>query len=245
MNSGCARSSSAPPRVLVIAGLDPSGGAGLVADITALRHADCLPGALATTLTAQGVTQWFSQYPVEPLVFREQCQALTDGPLWNAVKIGATGSAAIATEIAHLLAKLRAKNPKIHVVMDPVLTGTSGGALSHPDGIGDLLSEVDLITPNLQEWQEVCKRPDSALPMRLLTDDENGASLWQGDSRIADFPFERLPGNWRGTGCRLSSLITARLAHGDDMQTACGSAVEHLQSLIRTAIARNQGNLLG
>ncbi|MEN8718960.1 MAG: bifunctional hydroxymethylpyrimidine kinase/phosphomethylpyrimidine kinase [Oceanococcaceae bacterium] len=244
MTATCARTK----RVLVIAGLDPSGGAGLVADIQTLALSDCRSGALATTLTAQGLNRWVDQHPVDPSLLAQQAQALQDGPPWDAVKIGALGSGAVTEVVARLLQDLKAAQPALRVVLDPVLRSSSGGALGAADALPGLLPWLDVITPNRAEWAALSERMSVSTLHVLITDAQAPVSapaselsrndamhLWQGATQVAVFPYRRHPSTWRGTGCRLSSRLAARLAHGDDIPTAVADALDWVQQRIGNA----------
>ncbi len=237
--SVCARTK----RVLVIGGLDPSGGAGIVADISTLARLNCRPAALVTAHTIQGLAQWGGLQPMDTFVFRAQAQSLLDGPPWDAVKVGALGSAEIATEVSLLIRELRARRPQIPVVVDPVLRSTSGGTLGRPEWMSELIGQATVICPNLAEQQELRSRLASAPGFTLVTDHAPGAVLLQRESVVAEFTYERQAGTWRGTGCRLTSMITAALAGGLDVTTSCSWALQTLQQWIADAAAAPSENV--
>ncbi len=231
-NTVCARTK----RVLAIGGLDPSGAAGLVADISTLARVNCRPGALVTAHTVQGLSQWGGLRAVDSFLFRTQAQALQDGPTWDAIKIGALGSAEIASEVCLLLRDLRLRQPELPIVLDPVIRSTSGGELGRAEWFDELLELVTLICPNQAEQQELPARRNSAT-YTLITDHPPGAILTQGGRQIAEFPYTREPGDWRGTGCRLGSLIAAALASGLEVTAGCAWALQTLGSWIHEAAA--------
>ena len=121
--------------VLVFAGLDPSGGAGLAADIVSIaaQGAHALP--VITALTVQDNDRVFGVEAVAPELLRRQAQALIDKMAIHAVKIGIPGSAANAAVIAQLIAQLRLARPGLPVVLDPVLASGHGDVLSRDDAV--------------------------------------------------------------------------------------------------------------
>jgi hydroxymethylpyrimidine/phosphomethylpyrimidine kinase len=137
--------------VLVFSGADPSGGAGIAADILAIhaQGAHALP--VITALTVQDNDRVFEVLPVEPDVLLRQARALTARVTVDAVKIGITGSAANARAIAQVITELRADDAALPVVLDPVLASGHGDLLSRDDAaqaLGVLLPLVTLLTPN-------------------------------------------------------------------------------------------------
>jgi hydroxymethylpyrimidine/phosphomethylpyrimidine kinase len=137
--------------VLVFSGADPSGGAGIAADILAIhaQGAHALP--VITALTVQDNERVFEVLPVEPDVLLRQARALMARVTVDAVKIGITGSAANARAIAQVVAELRAADAALPVVLDPVLASGHGDLLSRDDAaqaLGVLLPLVTLLTPN-------------------------------------------------------------------------------------------------
>ncbi|WP_093552974.1 bifunctional hydroxymethylpyrimidine kinase/phosphomethylpyrimidine kinase [Pseudoduganella namucuonensis] len=138
------------PCVLVFSGADPSGGAGIAADILAIhaQGAHALP--VITALTVQDNDRVYEVMPVEPEALLRQARALTAKMAIRAVKIGITGSAANARAIAQVIAELRAR-ADIPVVLDPVLASGHGDLLSRDDAaqaLGALLPLATMITPN-------------------------------------------------------------------------------------------------
>lgn len=235
----CARTK----RVLVIGGLDPSGGAGIVADISTLARLNCRPAALATAHTIQGLAQWGGLQPMDTFVFRAQAQNLLDGPPWEAVKVGALGSAEIATEVSLLVRELRARCAELPVVVDPVLRSTSGGVLGRAEWMSELIEQATVICPNLAEQQELRPKLTSTPGFTLVTDQPPGAVLLQGERVVTELAYTRQAGNWRGTGCRLTSMIAAALASGLDVPTSCAWALHMLQQWISDAAAAPRENV--
>ena len=139
------------PKLLSIAGSDPSGGAGVQADLKTFSALGCYGMAVVTALTAQNTTGVTRVFPIPPDMVAAQIDAIFSDIAVNAVKIGMLAEPAIAEAVAESLRRAGAKN----IVLDPVLAATRGAALSEgglPGAIiKHLLPLVDLITPNLAE----------------------------------------------------------------------------------------------
>jgi len=139
------------PCVLVFAGLDPSGGAGIAADLQAVAAQGAHALTVATALTVQDNDRVYAVRPVDPAMLLRQAQALIDKMAISAVKIGITGSAANALAIAEVIARLRERQPELPVVLDPVLASGHGDLLSRDDAalaLAPLLPLTTLLTPN-------------------------------------------------------------------------------------------------
>lgn len=137
--------------VLVFSGADPSGGAGMAADILAIHAQGTHALPVITALTVQDNDRVYEVLPVEPDVVLRQARALVAKGEVDAVKIGIPGSAANARAIAQVIAELRQASPHLPVVLDPVLASGHGDLLSRGDAVqalAVLLPLVTLITPN-------------------------------------------------------------------------------------------------
>ena len=228
-----------PPRVLVCAGLDPSGGAGLVADLEALAAAGARGWAVATALTAQGARGARGAFPVPPETLLAQVDALLEGAreLPRAVKTGMLGSA----ENAEALAERLCARPlgKVPLVVDPVLSASSGLALldagNAREALDALLARAALATPNWPELEalagralgseEEAVRAARELPARAVLvkgGHREGApvDLLVRGRTVVRIGGRRRPGTARGTGCRLASAAAGFLARGFPLEEA-------------------------
>ncbi|CDG85185.1 bifunctional hydroxymethylpyrimidine kinase/phosphomethylpyrimidine kinase [Janthinobacterium agaricidamnosum] len=230
-----------PACVLVFAGADPSGGAGIAADILAIaaQGAHALP--VITALTVQDNDRVFGVTPVDGELVRRQAQALIDKIVIKAVKIGIPGSAANGRVIAGLIGQLRRVQPELPVVLDPVLASGHGDLLSRDDAaaaLAPLLPLVTLIVPNQPEASRLTgetepQRQAVALMARgcrhvLITGGhDSGADVlnrWTAPGQAHDWRWPRLAGEFHGSGCTLAAAVAARLAQGDGMARALGAA---------------------
>lgn len=232
------------PRVLLLGGLDPSGGAGATLDTTvaALHGVEPLPVVLAWT--EQNRRGFRRSEPVPAAQWQRALRAvLDDGPV-QAVKVGMVGDADGMHGVARALAPLRGAVP---IVVDPVLFATAGG-LSPDAGLvaacrEALLPLASLLTPNTPELAALCagdpSRALSAGAGAVLQKGGHGDGdvsedvLWLPRERVA-FRRPRLPcGPVRGTGCALAAAIASRLARGDALAAACAGAGDWVAALLR------------
>ncbi|BAS17755.1 thiamine biosynthesis multifunctional protein ThiED [Arthrobacter sp. Hiyo8] len=190
------------PRVLSIAGSDPSGGAGIQADLKSIAANGGYGMAVITALTVQN-TQGVTGVHVPPVEFlRQQLDAISDDITVDAVKIGMLGDAAVIHEVRRWLGKAR---PAV-VVLDPVMIATSGDRLlaeSAETALRELLPLADLVTPNLPELAMLLGEPvatdwASALEQgKRLAASCGNTVLVKG--AICREPAARCPGQYRGS----------------------------------------------
>ena len=225
------------PAVLVLAGLDPSGGAGLLADAETIRAFGARPFCVATALTVQTSRAARRYEPVEANLIVDSVQALLEEEDVRAIKIGMVGNAANARAIRALLP---AGTP---IVLDPVLAASSGAPLysGSPRELLEL-SRGALLTPNLAEAEALLEGPADA---RKLLERGPGAVLLKGGhlpgtptdvlatpAGTESFAGERIPVAARGKGCRLASAIAAGLAAGNPLREAVIAARRYVRSYL-------------
>ncbi len=217
-----------PPVVMILAGNDPSGGAGVAADIETLVSLGCHPAPVITALTVQDTHDVHDLLPVDPELVLAQARAvLADLPV-AAFKIGVLGSADNAAALHELLIS----HPDIPVVLDPVLAAGGGTALANGDlieAIRDLLLPLTtVLTPNSIEARRLAPEADTleACGMALLARgcrqvlltgghepaDEVVNTLYGNNRRLESWRWPRLPGEHHGSGCTLATAIAALLA---------------------------------
>jgi len=226
---------AAPPNVLAIAASDPTGGAGLQADVLTLASLGCHPLSVLTAFTVQdtrGVAALHSVPPAE-LAAQARC-VLADAPAL-AIKIGVVGSAANARAVAALLAE----HPQVPVVLDPVLASARGDPLGDPGTLQALrewlLPRATVATPNSVEARALGGvQAMLALGCRyvLVTGTHEPGDdvlnvLHGAVGVLREDRWPRLPGSYHGSGCTLASAIAARLAHGDDVPEAVRRAQDY------------------
>ncbi len=249
--------------VLVFSGLDPSGGAGLQADIQAIMALGSHPLPLVTVLTVQDNDRVFGLHPVSPLILQQQAQVLMDKTQIAAIKIGIVGTLANAEVIADCIGQLRAKQGDVPVILDPVLASGHGDALALENAIQvltPLLPLATVITPNLPEAMALCgnnlpleKQAQSLLDQgcqNVLIKGGHGSGAgvenhWFNQNGMTrSWRWSRLPGTFHGSGCTLASAIAALLAQGYTMEAAMQSAQAYCQQALNSAFMIADGQAI-
>ena len=242
---------SRPPIVLVIGGNDPSGGAGLAADIQAVGALGGHPAPVVSAITVQDTVNAKSTAPVSPALIVEQARAIfADMPV-AAIKLGL-----IATvEAAHSVAELLATHREQPLVVDPVLTA-GGGMPFADDALVDaylklLAPLATIITPNTAESRRLAPQAADgearaatllALGCRHVlikgadeqTSDVHN-TLFSHDGSARHFTWPRMPGSYHGSGCTLASAIATLLARGHVPLAAVEIAQRYTWEAIRHA----------
>lgn len=240
------------PSVLVFAGSDPSGGAGIQADIEAIAACGAHALPVITVLTVQDNDRVFSVHPMPAALVQQQAQALISKIAVSAVKIGITGNRANAAAIAAIIRDLRGGHPELPVVLDPVLASGHGDALAVEDAvqaIAPLIEVATLVTPNLPEAAALCggEGHGDAQARSLMErgarhvlikgghgrQDDKVINAWYSDAGSRLWAWDRLPGGFHGSGCTLASAIAALLASGKNME----QAIEQGQAYCQRALA--------
>jgi hydroxymethylpyrimidine/phosphomethylpyrimidine kinase len=240
--------------VLVIAGVDSSGGAGLTRDVQAIR--DCGGRALCavTAVTAQTDTQLRAVHVVPPRLVRAQIAAALDTRRIGAVKIGMLANRAT---VAAVLASLPPRG-RVPLVLDPVLASSSGGRLI--DAAGErllrraLLPRATLLTPNIPEAAALLEAAPARSDAQLLAQARAlcrlgaAAVLLKGGhgsgrqavdllvtaaGAVHRLSAPRVPAVQRGTGCALAAAIAAGLAAKLSLRAACEQAKRYVSGLLR------------
>lgn len=246
------------PNILVIAGHDPSGGAGIQADIETIHSLGGFTATLITGLTIQNSRNVQGFELVSRELLERQAQALLDDMDFDAVKIGMTGSPEIIDFIAQLLGRL----PDVPVVLDPVLAAEAGGSLSGetvPDALlGRLFPRATVATPNLPEARQLSGQQDveaagrrllrAGCPAVLVTgshDDTPGVRnhLFTAEESRS-WEWKRLEGSFHGSGCTLASACAAFLARGEELVTALEQAQARVDDSLRRAWQSGHGQLI-
>ncbi|MEA5098658.1 MAG: hydroxymethylpyrimidine/phosphomethylpyrimidine kinase [Burkholderiaceae bacterium] len=246
--------------VLVFAGLDPSGGAGISADIEAIGAIGAHALPIITALTVQDNDRVFAVNPVDAGILRHQAQVLIDKIPVAAVKIGIVGNRANAEAIAEIIDTLRQKQPDLPVVLDTVLASGHGDALSDNDpaqALVPLIGLATLIAPNLPEAARLCPGIEGtdAQAQQLLhlgarhvlikgghgAAESDVVNRWYTRDDSHAWTWQRLPGEFHGSGCTLASAVAAFLAKGRSVRAAIGSAQLYAHRALETAYAITDG----
>ena len=254
------------PNTLTIAGMDPSGGAGILADIKAMSALGAYGCAVVAALTAQNTQAVTDISPVNPQFVRAQLDTLFADIAIHAVKLGMLGQTGIIEVVADRLGHYQPP----HLVLDPVMVSKSGDLLLEQKAIGalreQLLPLATLLTPNLPEAGVLLEmrtvetvREMRRVAERLRNRMTHGGHRWvlvkgghlpgndtidvlhDGD-KMLELPGRRIPTrNTHGTGCTLSAAITALLPQMNDVPALTKRAKDYLVQAIAHADALNVG----
>lgn len=247
------------PNVLCLSGHDPSGGAGLQADIEAIAAQGAHAAGVLTCLTRQDTRNAYGVTPLDAGEFAAQIEILEADMRFAAFKVGVVGSAAQVEVIAELVHR----HPDVPLVVDPVLQA-AGGATLAADPVARALSahlfeRATCLTPNAAEASLLCKGetdPDvcgrhlgARTEWVLITGgDESGDTvinrLYRAGEPAGHRTYTRLPGRYHGSGCTLASALAARLALGDDVPTAMAAAQDYTRDCLQRAFAAGRGQLI-
>lgn len=244
--------------VLAVAGSDPTGGAGIQADLKTMTAIGVYGAAVITCITVQNSRGVSRMEPLDAGLVREQIEAVLADHRVTHIKIGMVGTAAVARAIRDALAGFRGE-----VVFDPVLTATAGQDLLEPEGLpgvcASLLGITTVLTPNIPELERIGAAAGNAgqdikTAVRTLFDRHSslrcilvkGGHAGLGD-RITDRLFHAAAGrleaesvahpfvataNTHGTGCTLASAFAACHSLTGDYSTAFRRSVEFLQNVL-------------
>jgi hydroxymethylpyrimidine/phosphomethylpyrimidine kinase len=254
------------PNLLSIAGSDPSGGAGIQADLKTFAARGTYGMAVLTALTAQNTQGVTGIHKVPPDFVAAQIASIRADIRIDAVKIGMIAEAAIAAAVAEALAPLAG----IPIVLDPVMVAKGGAPLLPPEAVAALrdrlLPLATMLTPNLPEaaallgLREAETREEMADQARRLRDLGPDTVFLKGGhlggatspdvlataEGLTWFDAPRIATrNTHGTGCSLSSALAAELARGQAPEVAAGRAKDWLAGAIAAAdtldVGRGQG----
>jgi hydroxymethylpyrimidine/phosphomethylpyrimidine kinase len=225
------------PCVLVFAGLDPSGGAGIQADIEAIGAQGVHALPVVTALTVQDNNRVREVVPVDAALLLRQAALLAETMPIRALKVGIPGSLANAGAIAAIVRRLREQDPALPLVLDPVLASGHGDPLARGDALAALAPLLALATVLVPNGPEAAAIGAVACPHLLVTGGhgigDEIINRWASAEGTRAWRWPRLPGAFHGSGCTLASSIAARLALGDGM----AQALEHAQRYCNQALA--------
>lgn len=244
------------PNVLSIAGTDPSGGAGVQADLKSFSAHGAFGMSVATALVAQTTTGVAEVHEVPPEFVTTQLTTLLDDVRVDAVKIGMLANAEMVRAVVSVLDRYAPR----HVVLDPVMVSKSGHRLLAAEAVAalrdELLPRIDLVTPNLPEAADLLGEPEIRATEDMVGQAERLAGLGSkhvllkgghlngtdsvdvlhGDSAPEFLREERITTtNDHGTGCTLAASIAALRPQRSDWLTAVRDAKQYLTDALRAA----------
>lgn len=245
------------PTVLCFSGLDPSGGAGLQADIESIGQSGAHAAIACTALTIQNTQQVYGFEPTSKELLLAQANAVVNDLPIRCVKSGMLGT----TENIEALASFLKQHTDYQYVLDPVLVANSGGSLGDQatlvEAFKQLIPLATLITPNTIELRALTNEQDLESAVAQLTALGAKAILVKGGhEQTGDYIYNqlyimgqcvyqskivRLAGQYHGSGCSLASFIAGRLAQGIELKTAVQDAETWLGKVLECAETPQQG----
>jgi len=253
------RSMTSTARILIIAGSDSGGGAGIQADIKTVTMLGGYAMTAITAITAQNTTGVSGVHPVPTEMILAQIEAVIDDIGVDAVKIGMVGGAFAAEQIAARLERLKAEQPELPIVFDPVMAATSGSPLADDATVaafGRLMDVATLTTPNLPELKRLTSEEDPVSAALHLVGQHGCAVLIKGGHEEGEALADALietdnMTSWQGqridttsthgTGCTLASAIAFFLAGGSSLADAVARSREFVRVALHDAPNLGQG----
>ncbi len=252
---------SYPPAatILTLAGHDPSGGAGIQADIEAITANGCAAASVITCLTVQDTRDVQELIPLDPGLVERQARTLLADIRVQAIKIGLIGDAAIARSLARVLAD----HPEIPVVLDPVLAAGGGSEMAGTQLLeairSELLPYTTLLTPNSMEARRLGGSEMLEACAATLLEQGCGAVLITGTHEASPdvvnhlyrpgretlaSSWPRLPGSYHGSGCTLAAAIAAGLGQEQPLEAAVTRALEYTWNCLSRGYSPGHGQRL-
>jgi len=249
-----------PPCILVFAGHDPSGGAGLCADIQTLSQIGCYTMPIVTSITVQDTTNIIENKPLPAKQVIAQAQAvLADMPV-AACKIGLLGS----VEIIHEISQLLVDYPQLPIIVDPILAAGGGKVLANSQFqqtlIHELLPITTVLTPNSVEARRLTQS-DYTLTQAAQQLMQYGCQavcitgthepceqvenrLYSKGQLIKTWQFPRLPHSYHGSGCTFAACVAGFLAQGQSIDIAVENAQYYTWHSLQQAFKLGKGQWL-
>jgi hydroxymethylpyrimidine/phosphomethylpyrimidine kinase len=255
-----ASSVTSTARILIIAGSDSGGGAGIQADIKTVTMLGGHAMTAVTAVTAQNTVGVTAVHPVPAEVILAQIDAVIEDIGIDAVKIGMIGSAFAAQQVAARLERLRAEQPGLPIVFDPVMVATSGAPLADDKTVkafGRLMDLATVATPNLPELKRLTSDEDPVAAALHLVGQHGCAILIKGGHEEGDALADALietdnMTSWQGqridtisthgTGCTLASGIAFFLAEGCSLPDSVARAREFVRVALQDSPGLGEGS---
>ncbi len=258
------RESDFPPLVLTFAASDPSGGAGLQADLLTLASMGCHPLSVVTAITVQDTLGIEGLQALDAEWVTDQARCLLEDVPVDAFKIGVLGSVENIAAIAEIVSDY----PDVPLVLDPVLASGRGDELATESMIGAirelLLPQATILTPNTLEARRLIEADDDddaslatcahklielGAEYVLITGTHEATPqvvnrLYGKDGVVRTDTWTRLPGSYHGSGCTLAAAIAAMLANGLELQEAVREAQDYTWHALKKAYRPGMGQFL-
>ncbi len=247
---------------MVFAATDPTGGAGLQADIMTLASMGCHPVSVVTAITIQDTTGVDEIQPIDGEWVADQARCILEDMPVAAFKIGVLGSLEAIAAVAEVVSDY----PEIPLILDPVLASGRGDELASEEMLNAirelLIPQTTIVTPNSIEARRLADNdsdgdnPDLAECARRILDsgceyvlitgthEHTGDvtnTLYNSEGVVRSDTWPRLPGTYHGSGCTLASALAATIANGVDIQEAVRDAQEYTWQSLKHAFRPGMG----
>ncbi len=253
-----------PPIVLTFAASDPSGGAGLQADLLTLASMGCHPLSVVTALTVQDTAGIEGVLAIDAEWVADQARCLLEDMPVDAFKIGVMGSVENIAAIAEVVSDY----PDVPLILDPVLASGRGDELATEEMVRALrellLPQTTILTPNSMEARRLAGHDDDDEPALdvcaqrlvamgceyvLVTGTHEASpqvvnTLYAKSGVVRTDAWQRLPGSYHGSGCTLASAIAAMLANGLELPEAVREAQDYTWNALKKAYRPGMGQFL-
>jgi hydroxymethylpyrimidine/phosphomethylpyrimidine kinase len=259
---------SSVPKILTFAASDPTGGAGIQADLMTQTSLGCYPLCVLTAITCQDTSGVSDVLPIDPSIVEKQARLILNETKIDVIKCGVMAS----EENIKVISEIIKDYPDVPVVIDPILSSGRGDNLALGDSlqlmIRHLFPLAEIITPNVNEAAKIISNkniseidedllfigkslmdlgPKNALitaadyqvDKKTLTN-----TLFCQDGGIFNFDHERLPQSFHGSGCTLASAIAAYLAQGMSIHTAVEEAQKFTIDTLKNGLVNGNGQLI-
>ncbi|MBP7081168.1 MAG: hydroxymethylpyrimidine/phosphomethylpyrimidine kinase [Rhodocyclaceae bacterium] len=260
--------SATPPVVLCFSASDPTGGAGMQADLLTLASLGCHPLSVLTALTVQDTAGVEAVLPIDSGWIADQARALLEDIPIAAFKLGMLGS----VEAIAVIAEIISDYPDIPLVLDPVLASGRGDQFAGEEMIDAMVSlllpQTTILTPNSLEARRLAQETGeddsggspnliecarrlvlAGCEYVLVTGTHESTpqvinTLYGSHGTVRSDTWERLPGSFHGSGCTLASAIAAHLASGTDVVEAVQGAQEYTWRTLQAGFRPGMGQFI-
>ena len=256
------------PKILTFAASDPTGGAGIQADLMTQTSLGCYPLSVLTAITCQDTSRVSDVVPIDPSIVEKQARLILNETKIDVIKCGVMAS----EENIKVISEIIKDYPDVPVVIDPILSSGRGDNLALGDSlqlmIRHLFPLAEIITPNVNEAAKIISNKniseidedllfigkslmdlgpknvlitaaDYQVDKKILTN-----TLFCQDGGIFNFDHERLPQSFHGSGCTLASAIAAYLAQGMSIHTAVEEAQKFTIDTLKNGLVNGNGQLI-
>ena len=254
-----------PPKVMTFSATDPTGGAGLQADVLTIASLGCHPISIATGVTVQDTIGVNKLIPIDSDMVNNQARLILEDMEVEIFKLGLLGSKENITTIAEIILDY----PEIPLIIDPVLASGRGDEFSDIEARNMMMEllfpESLLITPNSLEARQLVSNEDEPSDLSievcarrlkemgceniLITGTHENTenvinTLYSSSNQITPYHWDRLPGSYHGSGCTLTSAISAYYALGLSIEEAVEEAQHFTWQALKNGFKPGMGQLI-